>query len=168
MIVQRGDVKLLRGRDLPHLAPPPREQSVTFLLDERCQFVQIMVGHLTSDIALALSTLGGPKPSLAGQASDDSRDASRLNRSSSFWYWKPSARRRSPWAMRGVAGFNLLDPGQQLVQVRRDDGLAHRVDEFLRLARQGIECELDRFLGLDCGMFGVDVLHSHVGVNLLE
>ena len=40
-----------------HLLPPPREQSVAFLLDERCQFVQIVDGHLPSTFTLGLSRL---------------------------------------------------------------------------------------------------------------
>ena len=46
----------------------------------------------------------------------------------------------------GVAGFNLLDFCQQLVQVRRDYGFTHGVDEVLRPARQGIGSEFGRFL----------------------
>ena len=57
MIVKRRNVKLPRGRELPHLLSPPREQSVAFLLDELCQFVQIVDGHLTSNFALGLSRL---------------------------------------------------------------------------------------------------------------
>ena len=69
----------------------------------------------------------------------------------------------------GVAGFDLLDPRQQLVQVRRDDGFAHRVDEVSRPARQGLGRELGRLLvGRGRGVLGVEVLHPHVGVDLLE
>ena len=74
-----------------------------------------------------------------------------------------------PLGNAGIAGFNLLDPCQQLVQIRRDDGFTHRVDEVLRPARQGLGCEFGRFLlGRGCGLLGVNVLHSQVGVNLLE
>ena len=34
-----------------------------------------------------------------------------------------------PLSNAGIAGFNLLDLCQQLVQIRRDDGFTHRVDE---------------------------------------
>ena len=70
----------------------------------------------------------------------------------------------------GIAGFNLLDLCQQLVQVRPDDGFTHRVDEVLRQGRQGLGCELGRFLrGRGRARFlGVKVLHPQVGVNLLE
>ena len=69
----------------------------------------------------------------------------------------------------GIAGFNLLDLRQQLVQIRPDDGFTHRVDEVLRQARQGLGCELGRFLlGRGRGLLGVKVLDPQVGVNLLE
>ncbi len=57
MIVQRRSVKLPRGRELPHLSSPSREQSVAFPIDELCQFVQIVNGHLTSNFALGFSSI---------------------------------------------------------------------------------------------------------------
>ena len=71
--------------------------------------------------------------------------------------------------MLGIAGFNLVDLFQQLVQIRADDGFPHRVDEVLRPARQGLGCELGRLLrGRGRRFVGVKVLHPQVGVNLPE
>ena len=44
---------------------------------------------------------------------------------------------RSPRATSGVAGLDLLDHGQQLVQIRREDGLTHPVDQVAAASPPG-------------------------------
>src|SRR5688572_9186020 len=70
----------------------------------------------------------------------------------------------------GVVGFDIADLREQQVQVGRDDGFAHRVDERLRQIRQGFGRELRRRLrGGGLGVVvGVDVLDPDVRVNLRE
>ena len=48
VIVERRDVEMLRRWELPHLLPPPREQGVALLPDERRQFVEFVDGHVVS------------------------------------------------------------------------------------------------------------------------
>src|SRR5688572_21968532 len=68
-----------------------------------------------------------------------------------------------------VAGFNVPDLGQQQVQVGRDDGVPHRVDDVVRPARQAPGGEVGRVPRVrGNGGFGVDVFHPDVGVDLLE
>ena len=42
MIVQRGGLEILGGRQLFDLVPPLREESGAFLPDERCQFIEVI------------------------------------------------------------------------------------------------------------------------------
>ena len=45
----------------------------------------------------------------------------------------------------GIGGLDLLDPREQLIQIRTDDGFAHQIDELRRHAGQGIGCEFRVF-----------------------
>src|SRR4051794_24245674 len=64
----------------------------------------------------------------------------------------------------GVAGFALLDRGQQPVQVRRDDRVPHGPDQVVRPARERLGGEPGRLLRGGRGIIGVVVFHPRVGV----
>jgi hypothetical protein len=44
-----------------------------------------------------------------------------------------------------IAGFNVLDLRQQLVEISGHDGFAHRLDKLFRQVGQGFGRELGRF-----------------------
>jgi hypothetical protein len=95
--------------------------------------------------------------------------ASRAEQIKKFLVLEAFGQLAQPLGNTGIPGFNLLDFGQQLVQVRRDDGFTHRADEVLRPVSQGLGCKLGRcLLGRGRGMLGVNVFDSDVDVNLLE
>jgi len=48
VIVERRDVEMSRGGELPHLPPPTRQQRIPVPCDERRQLVQNVVRHLLS------------------------------------------------------------------------------------------------------------------------
>src|SRR5688572_25060215 len=64
-----------------------------------------------------------------------------------------------------IAPLDRLDPGQELVEVRRDDGVAHGIDEVLGPIGHGFGRKLGRRLGWLARGFGVNVFHADLGVN---
>ncbi len=61
MIIQRWNVEILRGGKLFYLLPPLREQCVTLLPDELCQFIEIVDGLALCGSVIGLSRLSQRK-----------------------------------------------------------------------------------------------------------
>jgi hypothetical protein len=66
MVVQRGDIQVACGRELPHLLPPTRQQRLAFLLDDARQFVQVVDRYFVFHFALSLGGENGVTIKLSG------------------------------------------------------------------------------------------------------
>src|SRR5437763_16834164 len=68
-----------------------------------------------------------------------------------------------------IARFNEVDLREQLIEIRGDDGITHRIDEFVWPVRERFVCQLRRFVfSGGGGVLGVPVFDSDKGMDLLK